>query len=68
MKLLLVSDSGEPVACLDSVEEFGVRESSSVFAMLDLLESMIAAAKDGGPVGGTRGPIFATGSAGRLAV
>ena len=56
MKLLLVNDSGEQLACLQDVEGYGVQDSRSVFAMLDLLESLIAAAKDGKPAEGTHGP------------
>ncbi|MGH9342030.1 MAG: hypothetical protein ACRD1R_21195 [Acidobacteriota bacterium] len=41
MKLLLINDSGEPVACLDGVEGYDVQDSSNVLALLDLLESLI---------------------------
>jgi len=45
MKLVLVNDQGDPVACLDDVERYDVQKSSSVFALLDFLETLIAAAK-----------------------
>jgi hypothetical protein len=45
MKLLLVTDSGESVACLDNVEEYDAQDSGNVLALLDLLESLIASAK-----------------------
>ena len=49
MKLLLVNDSGEQLACLQNVEEYSVKDSSRVFAMLDVLESMIVVAKKNRP-------------------
>ena len=65
MKLLLVNEIGEQVACVHDVERYSVQDSSSVFAMLDLLESLVAAAKDGKPEEGTQELVFATGSAGQ---
>jgi hypothetical protein len=64
MKLLLLNESGEQVACLPNVEGYGVRDSRSVFAMLDLIESLIAAAKNERPAAG----LLATDSAGQIAV
>lgn len=49
MKLLLVNDQGESVASLEDVEVYDVQNSSNVLALLDFLETLIAAAK------GTRG-------------
>lgn len=52
MKLLLVNNSGESVACLNDVEGYDVQNSRDVLALLDLLESLIVAAKkDGRPAG-----------------
>jgi hypothetical protein len=48
MKLVLVNDKGDPVACVNDVESYDVQKSSSVFALLDLLETLIAAAKGEG--------------------
>jgi hypothetical protein len=48
MKLLLVNDSGDSVACLDNVEEYDTQDSGNVLALLDLLESLIASAKGNG--------------------
>ena len=45
MKLLLVNDQGDPVACLDSVEGYDHQNSSNVLALLDFVETLIAAAK-----------------------
>jgi hypothetical protein len=45
MKLLLVNDQGESVACLEDVEVYDVQNSSNVLALLDFLETLIAAAK-----------------------
>jgi hypothetical protein len=45
MKLLLVNDQGESVACLEDVEGYDVQNSSNVLALLDFLETLIAAAK-----------------------
>lgn len=62
MKLLLISDSGEQVACLQNVEEYGVKDSNRVFAMLDVLESLIAAAKGGHGKVGKQQSLFAGGT------
>ena len=51
MKLLLINDSGDPVACLDDVERYDAQKSSSVLALLDFLETLIAAAKGNGARG-----------------
>ena len=45
MKLLLVNDQGESVACFEGVEVYDVQNSSNVLALLDFLETLIAAAK-----------------------
>ena len=45
MKLLLVNDQGESVASLENVERYDVQNSSNVLALLDLLETLVAAAK-----------------------
>lgn len=45
MKLLLVNDHGDPVACLDGVEGYDVQNSRNVLALLDFLETLLAAAK-----------------------
>jgi hypothetical protein len=45
MKLLLVNDQGESVACFEDVETYDVQNSSNVLALLDFLETLIAAAK-----------------------
>ena len=65
MKLLLVKESGEPVACVQDVERYSVQDASSVFAMLDLLESLIATAKNEQPAAGQ---LLATGSAAQVSV
>jgi len=49
MKLLLVNDQGESVACLEDVEAYDVQNAGNVLALLDFVETLIAAAK------GTRG-------------
>lgn len=67
MKLLLVNDSGEQVACLQNVEEYSVEDPSRVFAMLDVLESLIAAAAKGGRAVGKQRALFTAG-AGQIAV
>jgi hypothetical protein len=48
MKLLLVNDLGESVACFEDVERYDVQNSSNVLALLDFLETLIAAAKGSG--------------------
>ncbi|MBI1955927.1 MAG: hypothetical protein HYS38_05990 [Acidobacteria bacterium] len=45
MKLILVNDKGDPVACLEDIEGYDAQNSSNVFALLDFLETLIAAAK-----------------------
>ena len=45
MKLLLVNDQGESVACLEGVEGYDGQDSSKVLALLDFIETLIAAAK-----------------------
>ena len=45
MKLLLVNDQGESVACFEDVEVYDVQNSSNVLALLDFIETLIAAAK-----------------------
>jgi len=65
MKLLLVNNAGESVACLEDVEGYDVQDSRNVLALLDLLESWIAAAKDGKP---SAGQLLATDSAGQITV
>ena len=47
MKLLLVNDQGDPIACLEDVEGYDVQNSSNVLALLDFLETLLAAAKGG---------------------
>ena len=53
MKLLLVNDKGDPVACLEGIEGYDTQNSSNVFALLDFLEALIATAKGNN---GGRGP------------
>ncbi len=48
MKLLLVNDQGEAVACFERVEQYDVQNSNSVLALLDFLETLIATAKENG--------------------
>lgn len=50
MKLLLVNDTGQPVACLEDLERYDTRSPGDVFALLDLLEALIATAKGNGSV------------------
>ena len=45
MKLLLVNDQGDPVACFEGIERYDAQNSSNVFALLDFLETLIATAK-----------------------
>ena len=45
MKLLLVNDQGDSVACLEGVEGYDVQDSSKVLALLDFIETLLAAAK-----------------------
>ena len=45
MKLLLVNDTGHPLACLEGLERYDTRSPGDVFALLDLLETLIATAK-----------------------
>ena len=45
MKLLLVNDKGHPLACLEGLERYDTRSPGDVFALLDLLETLIATAK-----------------------
>ena len=45
MKLLLINREGHPVACLEDLEKYDGRSPGHVFALLDLLEKLIATAK-----------------------
>lgn len=45
MKLLLVNDQGQSVACLEDLERYDAREPGHLFALLDFLETLIATAK-----------------------
>ena len=45
MKLLLVNDQGESVACFERVEHYDAQKSGSVLALLDFLETLIATAR-----------------------
>ena len=45
MKLLLVNDNGDPVACFEGIEGYDAQNSSNVFALLDFLETLLATAK-----------------------
>ena len=53
MKLLLVNEEGHLVACLEDLEKYDGRDPGHLFALLDLLETLVATAK--GSHGG-RGP------------
>ena len=52
MKLLLVNDKGDPLACLEDLERYDASQPGHVFALLDFLEALIATAKGNR---GTRG-------------
>ncbi len=67
MKLLLVNNSGEPVACLHDVEGYDEHDPSKVFAMLDLLECMIATAKENETAAGPYRPMLAIRSGAQVA-
>ena len=53
MRLLLVNDQGESVACYDRLEHYDAQKSSSVLALLDILEALIAAAQGKGGAPGS---------------
>ena len=56
MKLLLLNNEGHPVACFDHLEQYDVQSPSQVFALLDLVETLIKTAKqDREEAGSTRG-------------
>jgi len=67
MKLLLVNNSGEPVACLHDVEGYDTHDSNQVFAMLDLVERMIATAKENETATGPHRPFPAIRSSAQVA-
>ena len=48
MKLLLVNDQGESVACFERVEHYDAQKPGSVLALLDFLETLIATAQGKG--------------------
>jgi hypothetical protein len=54
MKLLLVNDQGESVACYERLEHYDAQKSSSVLALLDFLETIIATAKGRGGAPGSK--------------
>ena len=66
MKLLLINDKGDPVACLEDIEGYDAQKSSNVFALLDFLETLIAAAKGIKNRRGSEGSSCAPGSAAEL--
>ena len=54
MKLLLVNDQGESVACFERVEHYDAQKSSSVLTLLDILETLIATAQGKGGAPGSK--------------
>ena len=60
MKLLLVNDKGDPLACFEDIEGYDAQNSSSVFALLDFLETLIATAKGNGGARGSEASPLAT--------
>ena len=51
MKLFLVNDEGLLVACLEELERYDGRSPGHVFALLDVLETLLATAKGAGSIG-----------------
>ena len=51
MKLFLVNDTGDRVACLEDLERYDGRSPGHVFALLDVLETLIATAKGTASIG-----------------
>ena len=54
MKLLLIDNQGDPVACLEDIEGYEARNSSHVLALLDFLETLIATAQGKGGAPGSQ--------------
>ena len=54
MKLLLVNDRGELIACYERLEHYDAQKSSSVLALLDFLETLIATAQGKGGAPGSQ--------------
>ena len=65
MKLLLVNDTGHPVACLEDLERYDTRSPGDVFALLNFLEELIATAKGNEGARGSEASSLATGPATR---
>ena len=45
MKLQLINDKGHTVACFEDLEGYDAENPGHVFALLDFLETLLAAAK-----------------------
>ena len=60
MKLLLVNDKGHTVASFDDLEGYDTQNPGHVFAFLDFLETLIAAAKGNKDRRGSEVSSFAT--------
>ena len=60
MKLLLVNDKGDPLACLEGIEGYDAQNSSNVFVLLDFLETLIATAKGNGGARGSEASALPT--------
>ena len=54
MKLILVNDQGESVACFERVEHYDAQKPGSVLALLDFLETLLATAKGKGGAPGSK--------------
>jgi hypothetical protein len=48
MKLLLVNDTGQLLASLEDLERYDAQKPGHLFALLDLMEALVAAAKGRG--------------------
>ena len=65
MKLVLVNDKGDPLACLEGLERYDTRSPGDVFALLDFLEALVANAKGNEGARGSEASSLATGPATR---
>lgn len=44
MKVLLVNDNGQMVACMENVEQYDAAQPGDLLALMDFLEQLIATA------------------------
>ncbi|OFV96220.1 MAG: hypothetical protein A3H94_01395 [Acidobacteria bacterium RIFCSPLOWO2_02_FULL_60_20] len=60
MKLLLISDEGEVIQSFDDIEKHDVMSAHGALALMDIVESMVVAAKSNNTVSRLGHPVART--------